>query len=247
MPLPLAQMLIAQRAKRVLIDSLPATLVPTHLANAYQVQTETALALGPVGAWKVSPYPSGGEPMAAPIPASTVFADKALLDAESYPAPGIEAEIAVTLSRDLPMRETPYGMADISAAIGSVHLAIELLSSRFADPASLPALVAVADLQNNAAVILGESRSAGDFPELGKQALSMSVDGAEVGRADDGSSSDTVLRSLTWLANHAAARGLALKKGNVIITGARIGALPLNGRSILVDSEGFPPVSVTLR
>ena len=247
MTLPLTDLLVAQRARRVLIDSLPDNLVPVDLAAAYQVQTETALALGPVGAWKVSPFPASGEPLTAPIPRSAVFADKAVLDPAHFPAPGIEAEIAVTLNRDLRARETPYSGQDLSNAIGTLHLAIEVLSSRFANPSELPSLVAIADLQNNAGVIVGPARAVRDLPELAQQAMSMSVDGTEVGQVADGSTTETVLRSLAWLANHAAARGLALKQGDVVITGARIGALPLHGKTVLAESDGFEPVSATFQ
>ena len=243
MTLPLTEMLVAQRTGRARIEALPDALVPPDAATAYRVQTETVAALGPVGAWKVQPYPDAGEPFAAPIPGSTVFADRAMLAAARFPAPAIEAEIALTLGRDLPARSAAYDVADVAAAIGSLHLAIEVLSSRFAEPSGLPPLVAIADLQSNAAVIVGPARAAGPLPELGGQPMSMAVDGAEIGRVQGGSPTGTVLRSLAWLANHAASRGLALKRGDVIITGARIGALPLRGETVIVEADGFEPVS----
>jgi 2-keto-4-pentenoate hydratase len=245
--LPLSAVLVAQRSSRVLIDSLPDHMAPVDLAAAYQVQTETVHALGPIGAWKVAPYPESGEPLAAPIPISTVFPDKTVLDAAHFPAPAIEAEIAVTLNRDLPARETPYNALDLTEAIGTLHLAIEVLSSRFADPAGLSLHIAIADLQNNAGVVLGPARAMIELPELGQQPMKMSVDGTEIGRVPGGSTTETMLLSLAWLANHAAARGLALKQGDVIITGARIGALPLHGKTVLVASDDFEPVTVSFQ
>ncbi|MFD2648796.1 2-keto-4-pentenoate hydratase [Devosia albogilva] len=245
MTLPLTELLVAQRARGVQIDSLPPELVPADAATAYRVQTETVLTLGPVGAWKVQPYPETGEPFAAPIPRSTVFGGKAELAASTFPAPAIEAEVAVTLNRDLPQRAESYSAEELAEAIGSLHLAIEVLSSRFAAPSALPFLVSLADLQNNAAVIVGPARSAAALPKLGEQPMIMAVDGTEIGRVAGGATTRTVLRSLAWLADHAAARGLPLKQGDVIITGARIGALPLEGRTVVVEAEGFEPVSAT--
>nr|WP_281261311.1 fumarylacetoacetate hydrolase family protein [Devosia submarina] len=98
-------------------------------------------------------------------------------------------------------------------------------------------------MQSNAAVILGPAHPSRDLPDLSHQAMTMSVDGAEIGRAAAGAATQAVLRSLAWLANHASARSLPLKQGDVIITGARIGALPLNGKTVLVEAEGFEPVS----
>lgn len=243
MTLPLTELLVAQRAYRVQIETLAPELVPTDAETAYKVQTETVQALGPVGAWKVQPYPAAGEPFAAPIPRSVVFGDKVVLEAALFPATAIEAEVAVTLNRDLPLRAEKYSEADVAAAIGTLHLAIEILSSRFADGSKLPPLVGIADLQSNGGVVVGPARAAGNFPDLGQQAMSMSVDGSEIGAVQGGSPTETVLRSLAWLANHAAARGLALKAGDVVITGARIGALPLKGKTVVVEAEGFVPVS----
>lgn len=245
MTLPLTQLLVSHRATGVLIDELSADLVPADLETAYQVQTETALALGPVAAWKVAPFPEQGEPFTSPLLASVVFGDKASLELSLLADPGIEAEIAVTLNRDLPLREADYGTEDVRAAIGSLHLAIEVIASRFLDRAKQPSLVGIADLQNNGAVIVGPARSADNGLEFGGQTIRMAVDGAEIGRVEEGATTANMLRSLAWLANHAVKRGLALKAGDVIITGARIGSLPLNGKVVTVEAEGFEPVTAS--
>lgn len=246
MPLPLSELLIAQRQTRDLITSLPAALVPADLAAAYQVQTETIAALGPVGSWKVQPYPDGGEPMASPIPRSVVFANGAEIDLDSPARLLVEAEIAVTLSADLPGIAGGYDIATLRAAIGTAHLALEILASRFADPKQLPALVGIADLQSNGAVVVGPAVPFADLAELASQVMDLRVDGASIGRVSEGPSTERTLRSLTWLANHAAARGLPLKAGDTVITGARIGALPLDGKALAIEAPGFAPVTATI-
>jgi 2-keto-4-pentenoate hydratase len=243
--LPLTQLLLLHRYKGVLIDELSPDLVPADLETAYRVQTETAMALGPVGAWKVQPLPERGEPVASPILNSVVFGDNVSLDLSRFADPGIEAEIAVTLNRDLPLRGADYGVDDMRGAVGSLHLAIEVVVSRFLDRTKQSALVGIADLQNNGAVIVGPARSAGTWPELGRQSISMAVDRTDIGHVAEGATTANVLRSLAWLANHAAKRGLALKTGDVIITGARIGSLPLHGKNVTVEAEGFAPVSAS--
>lgn len=243
MILPLTQLLLAHRASGTLVDGLSPDLVPADLETAYRVQTETALALGPVGAWKVGPYPKQGEPFASPVLRSTVFAHNATLDAAAFTEPGIEAEIAVTLKRDLPLRETDYTADELSAAVGSLHLAIEVITSRFLDHTRQPALVGVADLQNNGAIIVGPAKSAANWPEFGSQSISMAVDSAEIGTVAKGATTANVLRALSWLANHAAKRGLALKTGDVIMTGARIGSLPLHGKTVTVEADFFEAVT----
>lgn len=243
---PLAALLIAQRKQGELIDTLPDALIPADLATAYEVQTETLAAIGPVGAWKVQPYPENGEPMASPLPRSVVFADGAVFTPHSPALLSVEAEVAVTLKKDLPEKIGGYSAETLSDAIATAHIAIEILASRFADASQLPALAGIADLQSNGAVVVGPALPFSDLPEVGELAMDLVVDGASIGKVADGPSTERTMRSLAWLASHAAARGLPLKAGDVIITGARIGALPLEGKSIAITAPGFPPVTATI-
>lgn len=245
MTLPLTEMILQSRARGVAIEDLSPGLLPTDIETAYLVQTETALALGPVGGWKVQPFPEHGEPMASPILRRDVLADGASLELSRMPDPGIEAEIAVTLKRDLPAAGGGYGVEEIRDAVGSIHLAIEVITSRFLDRSHMKTLAGIADLQNNAAVVLGQARSAETWTELGSQSIALLVDGTEIARVDGGPSTDNALRSLAWLANHTAGRGLPLRAGDVVITGARIGALPLRGERVTIEAQGFKPVSAS--
>lgn len=243
---PLTDLLMAQRLKGELIDAVPEALLPADLETAYRVQTEMAAAIGPVGAWKVQPYPASGEPLASPIPRSVVFTDGAEVALGTAAKLFVEAEVAVTLKDDLPGADGGYDADALRDAIGTAHLAIEILASRFADPAGLPALAGIADFQNNGAVVAGPAMAFSGLPDLGRLGMDLLVDGTCIGQVADGPSTERTLRSLAWLANHAAARGLPLKAGDVIITGARIGALPLDGRSITVAAPGLAPVTATI-
>lgn len=245
MTLPLAEALLAHRARAALIDGLSAELIPSDLEAAYAVQTETIRGLGPVGAWKVSPFPSSGEPAASPLLRSDLFEDGAALIASDYAGIGIEAEVAVTLNRALPAQPTPYTPDDLHDAVGSLHLAIEVIATRYADRAKVPLLAQIADLQNGGAIVLGRARQGSEWPELGQQPINLSADGKIVESVTGGATTANVLAALSWLANHAAARGLPLEAGTVVITGARIGALPLTGKQLLVEGQGFEPVTVS--
>lgn len=243
MNLPLTDLLLAHRAAGTLIENLHPDLVPNDKAVAHVVQTETIRAIGPIGAWKVSPVPANGEPAASPLPTSAVYQSGAMLDLVRTRNVGVEAEIAVTISRDLAAKSTPYTLDDVLDAVGGLHLAIEIIDSRFADRVATPALAQAADLLNGAAVIVGPERSAQSWPELERQRLRLLVDGVEAEVTTEGSTTANALAALVWLANHATSRGLPLMAGTVIITGARIGALPLTGRHLLLEGDGFEPVS----
>ncbi|WIJ26999.1 2-keto-4-pentenoate hydratase [Devosia sp. RR2S18] len=246
MTLPLTDVILSSRARGILIDGPSPDLLPADLEEAYQVQTETALALAPVGGWKVQPYPERGEPMASPLLRSTVLGDGASIELSGLAQPAIEAELAVSLKHDLPPIPGGYGVDEVRDAVASIHLAIEVIGSRFLDRTHMTTLAGVADLQNNEAVVLGGARSAENWPEFSRQRIAMFVDGVEVGRVEAGQDTARTLRSLAWLANHAAERGLPLKTRDVVITGARIGALPLTGDRVTVEGDGFETVSATL-
>ncbi|WEK03755.1 MAG: fumarylacetoacetate hydrolase family protein [Candidatus Devosia phytovorans] len=243
---PLTDLLLTHRASGALIDTLPDNLVPADAATAYLVQTETIKAIGPAGAWKVQPYPETGEPFTSPILSTTVFENGVTLKLSDYPGIAIEGEVAVTFNRDLPGKDGGYTADDVRAAIGSLHVAIEIVASRFFDRRNNPSLVGIADLQNSGAVILGPAIPADTWPELSKKSLSMLVDGKEVQSTPGNGSTENTLTSLAWLANHAAARGLPLQSGNVVITGARLGPLPLDGTNVVVDGGDLGSVSATI-
>jgi 2-keto-4-pentenoate hydratase len=237
----LAKLLLAHRAARTTIDQLPAELVPQDMEAAYAIQTETMAVLGPVGAWKVSPYPETGEPLCSVLPASYLHQSGATLDRADLHDLGIEVEIALTLGQDLPGGTTPQ---EAQAAIGSVHLALELIASRFTDRTSIPRTAAFADLQNSGGIVLGAPVRFDALPELGGEAMTLVYDGEETASATGGPSTDNVLRSLAWLATHAASRGLELKQGTVVITGARIGPKPFAGRVVAARSDRFGTIEV---
>lgn len=235
----LTELLLAHRQAGTTIDTLRAELVPADLASAYAVQDETLAALGPVGAWKVAPCPPSGEPACSPLLASAVHPDGISLRHRDLPGLGIEVEVAVKLARDLPGTAT---VEDVRAAIASVHLALELLSSRFADRKSVPQLAAFADLQSSGGIVLGAPVPFSKLPEFGNQAMSLVLDGLAAGSTGTGPTTDNMLSALAWLARHSAARGAPLAAGTVIITGARLGPIAFHGRSADAEAPGLGTV-----
>ena len=243
MPHALADLLLAQRRAGTTISDLPAALVPGSAAEAYAVQDAILAALGPVGAWKVAPMPAEGEPFCAPIPARDVHADGATLSRGGLHGLAVEVEVAVTLAKGFPDAARPVTPQAVREAIGSIHLALELVASRYHDRKAVPPLAAIADLQSNGAVVLGAPVPAATLPEFAAQAMSLSLDGEIVQTTAGNAATADVLASLAWLAAHAAARGLPLKPGDVVITGARLGPTPFAGAAALAEAPGLGTVS----
>ena len=245
MPHQLTEILLAHRGSGVLIGDIPAGIAPQSAEEAYRIQNETVAALGPVGAWKVQPMPDAGEPFAAPILATTIFHDGVELQAERFPSLGIEVEIAVTIQHDLPLRPEGYEAADLERAIGSLHLALEVLASRFVERKSVPLLTGIADLQHSGAIVLGSAIPISPLPEFAHQGATLTIDGDVVGQTKGNATTANMMSSLAWLANHAASRGLPLRSGDVVITGSRIGPLPVTGRQVAAVAEGLGGVAAT--
>lgn len=247
MPHKLTEILLNHRASGVLVADLPEGIAPQTAEEAYLIQNETVAALGRVGAWKVQPLPETGQPFAAPILASNVIPNNAELRSADFPSLGIEVEIAIVLNRDLAALPQGYTAADMQSAIGSVHLALELLASRFVDRKKVPQLTGIADLQHSGGVVLGEAMASSAMPEFSQQAIQLEIDGTVVASTTGNASTQNVLGALAWLANHASARGLPLKAGDIVITGARLGPVDLTGSKVQANAAGFESVSVTFR
>lgn len=226
------------------LADLPEELKPATLAQAYAIQDAVIARLGPIGGWKVGPKRGDSDPTCSPISASLIRPTPARFAARDVPAAEAEVEVAVRFGRDLPPRPASYGPDEVRAAIAAVLPAIELLSSRFVDRAAAAPLSVIADSQSNGAVVIGDDRADWQSLDLARIAMRLRLDGAEAGRTDGGPDADSMLAALTWLANHVADRTGGLKKGDVVITGARVGPLPLNGAATEADVPGLGIVRV---
>lgn len=242
---PLTDLLLKHRQSNRLVGDLPQDVVPQTHEEAYRIQNESVARLGAVGAWKVQPLPQTGQPFAAPILASTIFLDGVTLPRADFPNLAIEVEVALTLNRDLPDTTGGYTAETVRSAIAGIHVALEVLSSRFVDSKSVPQLAGIADLQSGAGIVMGPTVSAETLPEFSQQMMELSFDGAVTATTPGNASTENMLASLAWLANHTVARGLPLKAGTIVITGARLGALPFAGQHVHAKAPGLGEVSAT--
>jgi 2-keto-4-pentenoate hydratase len=244
-----ASLLMEARRGRRRIADLPPDLQPATIADAYAIQDAIVALAGTVGGWKVAPAGDKPEPRCAPILAANLHASPATLTAgELLVAPEIEVEIAVRFVKDLPARAQPYTTDDVLAAIGSIHPALEVLSSRFENRKVVPPLAAIADAQSNGSAVFGPALTSWQALEFATVSMTLTFDGSKVGTVDGGPSTALVLDSLVWLANHVATRHGGLKAGQVVITGARIKpvVVPKPGTAVTADVAGIGSVSATV-
>lgn len=239
--------LLIQARQGTRLAALPPALEPATLEAAYAIQTDVMAKLGGVAGWKIAPTKDGSAPLTSPVPPSAIHVSPAKLASAEVPGAEIEVEIAIRFGRDLPPRDAPYVRQDIVDAIASVHPAFEVLSSRFLDRQTVPPMVAIADCQSNGAVVVGPALTDWQGLDFSTVAMKLRFDGAEVGSAAGGIATGHVLDALTWLANHAQTRGLSLKAGDTVITGARVGPVLASAPlEIEADVAGIGTVALTL-
>ena len=146
-----AALLVEARKTGKALGELPADCRPRDAAEAYAIQDAVARQVGAVQGWKTGAPGPEAEPAYAPI--FTVSASPGRFPAKTQRLFGIEAEIAFRLARDLPRRDKPYDRDEVVAAIATMHPAVELVDTRFADWRKVDVWSKVADNQANAALI----------------------------------------------------------------------------------------------
>lgn len=226
-----ASAIVAARRAGIRIPPSSGELTPSSIEEAYAIQDSAMRLLGPVGGWKTT---ISGDWRCSPIPADTILTTPAQISAgRPYK---IEVEIGVMIGRDL---DTQQDANTIRSAIASIHPAIEVVLSRFSEP--VPMELGLADCQSCESVIAGPAIENWEHANLANMPLALSIDGEVVAATKDGASLDAMLPALAWLANQALARGLALRKGHFVITGARLKApAPLGGCAITVEADNRP-------
>jgi 2-keto-4-pentenoate hydratase len=243
-----AELLLAARRELAPIDHLPVELRPHSVEEAYALQDIVALALAPVGGWKVGAPSPDATPMFAPMPLWGGYLRSGERLGKRYSRlRGVEAEVAFLLGADLPVRPEPYSREEIVAAIASAHPAIEILESAFVDPDATEKFSMMGDLQINGGFAYGPAVADWQAIDLPAETVKLVIDGAvrcEAGMANPGGTD--VLRLVTWLANEGQYRTGGLKAGDWITTGSWTGKLyAVAGSSVEVSFAHFGGVAIS--
>jgi len=209
------------------LPAVPDRLVPPNAEEAYRAQAAMVQRLvphfGAVVGWKVGAPGPTAEPNAAPLLADLVQRAPARFGAVRFRLRGLEAELAFRFGRSLPPRATPYGETEVAAAIRSLHAAIEVVECRTQNREATPALVRLADNQNNGAFCFGPIISSDwRLVDYLRQPVQLLVDGARAAEARGGNAAGHPMRLLVWLANHAASQGRGIAAGDIVTTGSHI-------------------------
>lgn len=248
-----AKLLITARRDGARIDALPAGAEPATLDDAYAIQDAIIDHIDlPLAGWKVAltndeaqRRAEADEPAAGPLFAPFIHASPNVIDRDADCVSGFECEFAVQLAEDLPASGAPYDAKSVTAAVASLHPAIEVTGIRLGNRASLGVRGTVTDHAGNFSLVCGpavENWRDLDLPACTVQHL---VDGEEIAASDGANVLGNPLNALAWLANHLAGRGHALKAGQWITTGAATGPLPAPvGSTVTADFANLGTVEV---
>lgn len=245
-----ARHLLAARRARQSGLRLAEACRPTELEDALAIQRRVQELLGfSTGGWKCSMPTQERAISCAAIFAPTIVRASPWHVIDHGGVARIEPEIAFVLGRDLPQRTTPYSEAEVCAAIAETRLVLELLDSRYTDPASVSFPEMLADQVSNQGLFVGPVLDDGLRRQLDGMPIVVDTPAATLhareGRHPDGHP----LRPLVWLANFMAARtGVGgLRSGTIVTTGSYAGALAVPiGIPLRVQFGGLGEIAVEL-
>lgn len=218
----------ARRAGRSL-PGYPGT-APTALADAYAVQ-DAAIALNEaeIGGWKVgriNPPIDGVDRLAGPIFTRQIF--EAGPDLVAMPVfvggfAAAEAEFLLRIAATPPAGKTHFTHEEAAALIDAVHIGIEIASSPLAAINDLGAAVTVSDFGNNNGLVVGAAIPDWRNADIESWLLSVTIDGKPIGSGKAADMLDGPIGAARFLFELMAERGIALKPGQWISSGAVTG------------------------
>jgi 2-keto-4-pentenoate hydratase len=202
--------------------------------------------------WKIAATSEAGQkhinvdgPMAGRILAETVIPDGGTASMAGNEMRVAEPEFAFRMRIDLPPRDAPYTVQQVLDAVDTLHPAIEIPDSRFADFVSAGAAQIIADNACAHLFVLGPPSNA-DWRsmDLVEERPVITLRGQQFTGHGKNVLGDPRV-ALAWLANELSQLGVTLKAGQVVTTGTCHPPLPIqSGDFCAVDFGVLGKVSV---
>jgi len=180
---------------------------PSNEAEAYGVQAAMARSVGgTVPGWKVgNMLPAQQEKSGIPVVTSGALlapwfaASPARWKLADFVVPKLECEFAFELGADLPERQAPYSRDEVADAVASLHPAIEIFDTRQAVPTPYGSF---ADCMASGGFVHGPGTADWRNLDLGRHALTLSLDGAVVASGTGAEILGDPFAALVYLANN---------------------------------------------
>lgn len=251
-----SDLLYAQWMARETLASLPDACRPQNRVDGYAIQALLEpRSAHPLFGWKIAATSAAGQAhigVSGPL-AGRILRERTLAPGADVPLAGnrmrvAEVEFAFVMGQDLPPRSSAYGMDDVMAAVASLHPAIEIPDSRFADFVHAGEAQLIADNACAHLFMLGEPSPAAwrsiDLAAYEVQAVLRGA-GQETHLTGKGANvlGDPRL-ALTWIANELSQLGITLKKGEAVTTGTCLTPIAvMPGDEVSADYGPFGSIS----
>ncbi|MBI2720430.1 MAG: fumarylacetoacetate hydrolase family protein [Rhizobiales bacterium] len=226
-----AHTLLANWTRQTRIEGLASGERPPTRADGYAIATKLGELSGDrVAGWKIAATSEAGQrhinvegPLAGRIYGRRLYGPDAQMRLGDNIMKVAEAEFAFRFARDLPARGAPYSREEALAAVGSLHLSIEVPDSRYRDFTKVGAAQLIADTACASWLALGPAVEA-DWRSLDLAAHE--VTGHKNGEAVARGSGKAVLGdprlALTWFVNEARQFCGGVRAGEFVTTGTCI-------------------------
>jgi len=210
------------------MPALPEGMRPQTRAEAYAVQALLERrSAAPLFGWKIAATSVAGQrhinadgPLAGRILAEQIVADGASCSLAGNRMRVAEPEFAFRMARDLAPRGAPYALDEVMGAVATLHPAIEVPDSRFADVTTVGAAQLIADNACAHHFLLGPATTAAwRDVDLAAHPVVGTVRGKLERHGTGANVLDDPRLALTWLANELRAHGITLRAAQVVTTG----------------------------
>jgi 2-keto-4-pentenoate hydratase len=209
------------------LGALAPVMRPRDRSEGYAIQAETARSSGEkLFGWKIAATSEAGQkhinvagPMAGRILAETVIADGGTASMQGNEMRVAEPEFAFRMARDLAPRAAAFSVLEVLDAVDTLHPAIEIPDSRFADFVGAGEAQLIADNACAHLFVLGAATSA-DWRarDLVEERPVIAMRGKTyIGHGKNVLGDPRA--ALAWLANELRELGLTLRAGAVVTTG----------------------------
>src|SRR6201993_2225496 len=238
------------------LAALDPSIRPRDRIDGYAIQAEIARASSAkLFGWKIAATSEAGQkhinvagPMAGRILRETVIADGGTASMHGNEMRVAEPEFCFRMARDLPPRASPFTVQEVLDAVATLHPAIEIPDSRFADFVTAGEAQLIADDACAHLFVLGAPTSA-DWRarDLVEEKPVITLRGkTHIGHGKNVLGDPRV--ALAWLVNELRGLGLTLRAGEVVTTGTCHPPLEIqSGDLVAADFGVLGKVSVGFR
>jgi 2-keto-4-pentenoate hydratase len=227
------------------IDALPPAVRPATRPEAYAIQALLgARSAKPLFGWKIAATSKAGQahinvdgPLAGRLLAERCFESGTCLRFGANRMRVVEPEFAFRMARDLAPRPAPYAIDEVMDAVATLHPALEVPDSRYADFTKAGAAQLIADNACAHEFVLGPATTAAwRTIDLARHRVQATIPG-KLEREGVGSNVlEDPRRALTWIVNELSGIGVTLKAGQVVTTGTCAVPLPIEpGDAVRAD------------